>query len=104
LSTYAWHYIWEVDKRFDRENRPVPSERIQYDRQESISREYDRNFIPTASLKDLDIGLIDSIAQQLAPGYSPEKLLQFLDLAEFTPDGLKLRRAALLMFAQDIVK
>ena len=91
-------------QRFDRDNRPVPAERIQSDRQESISREYDRNFISNATLRDLDIGLIESIVEQLAPGYSPEKLLQFLDLAEFGVDGLKLRRAALLLFANDIAQ
>lgn len=91
-------------QRFDRENRVVLPERIQQDRQEMSSREYDRNFIPTATLKDLDVDLIDGIAQQLAPGYSPEKLLQFLDLAQYGPDGLVLRRAALLLFARDVVK
>lgn len=91
-------------QRFDRENRIVSPERIQQDRQEVFSREYDRNFIPNATLKDLDIELIDGIAQQLAPGFSPEKLLQFLDLAQFGPDGLVLRRAALLLFARDVVK
>ncbi|MDD2921916.1 MAG: ATP-binding protein [Anaerolineales bacterium] len=91
-------------QRFDRENRIVPPERIQQDRQEILSREYDRNFIPSATLKDLDIDLIDGIAQQLAPGYSPEKLLQFLDLAQFGPEGLILRRAALLLFARDVIK
>ena len=91
-------------KRFDRENRPVSAERIQYERQESISQEYDRSFVPRASVQDLNLELIDSISAQLAPGYSPEKLLQLLDLAEFGIDGLKLRRAALLLFAKDIVK
>jgi ATP-dependent DNA helicase RecG len=86
-------------QRFDRENRPVPAERIEGDRQESVSREYDRSFISNASIKDLDIELLDSIVKQLALGYSPEKFLQYLDLAEFTSDGLKLRRAALLLFA-----
>ena len=91
-------------QRFDRENRIVSPERIQQDRQETISREYDRNFIPNAMLKDLDIELIDAIARQLAPGYSPEKLLQFLDLAQFGPEGLMIRRAALLLFARDVIK
>jgi ATP-dependent DNA helicase RecG len=43
-------------------------------------------------------------SKQIAPGYSAEKFLQFLDLAEFTPEGFALRRAALLLFAKDIVK
>lgn len=91
-------------QRFDRENRPVPAETIQYDRQELVSREYDRHFVSNATIKDLDGGLLESIAQQLAPGYSPEKLLQLLDLAEYGTDGLRLRRAALLLFGREVVK
>jgi len=91
-------------QRFDKENRPVPFERIQFERREQISLEYDRAFIYGATMLDLDIDLIDSVAKQLAQGYSPEKLLQFLGLSEYGPGGLKLRRAALLLFANDIRK
>ncbi len=58
-STDAVHLTSEGRclQRFDRENRVVPPERIQQDRQEISSREYDRNFIPSATLKDLDIDL-----------------------------------------------
>ena len=91
-------------QRFDRENRPVSAERIQYERQEAVSREYDRSFVTTATVQDLDVELVDSIAQHLAPGYSPEKFLQLFDLAEYDAEGLSLRRAALLLFAKDIVR
>lgn len=91
-------------RRFDRENRPVPAEHIQYARREVESREYDRQFVPLATVQDLDTKMLTSIADQLAPGYSAEKLLQFLDLAAFSADGLQVRRAALLLFARDIVK
>jgi len=91
-------------KRFDRENRPVAPEQIQHDRQEAASREYDRAFVLNASVQDLDIALIDDVARRLGLGHSPEKLLQFLDLAEFGHEGLMLRRAALLLFAQDIIQ
>ena len=53
-------------------------------------------------MKELDVSVIDSVAKQIAQGYSPEKLLQFLDLAEYGPEGLRLRRAAVLLFAKDI--
>jgi ATP-dependent DNA helicase RecG len=33
---------------------------------------------------------------------SVEKFLQFLDLAEFTPDGIRLKRAAMMLFSKDI--
>jgi ATP-dependent DNA helicase RecG len=89
-------------QRFDKLNRPVPTEQIQYERREQRSREYDRSFVDGAGMKDLDLGLMDSVAQQVAQGYSPEKLLQFLDLAEYGPEGLRLRKAALLLFAKDV--
>lgn len=88
-------------QRFDTENRPVPAEEIQYSRQEQKSREYDRAFADGASLQDLDIDLIDSISKHIAGGQSPEKFLQYMDLADYGEDGLRLRRAALLLFAKD---
>lgn len=89
-------------QRFDKENRPAPVEQIQYERREQRSREYDRAYVDGAGMKDLNISSIDSVAKQIAQGYSPEKLLQFLALAEYGPDGLRLRRAALLLFAKDV--
>src|SRR5258707_9885547 len=50
-------------QRFDKENRPVPAERIQYSRQEQISREYDRAFIDGAKQIDLDLDILDRIAK-----------------------------------------
>ena len=91
-------------QRFDKENRPVPVEQIQYERREQLSREYDRAYLDGATLLDLDIGLLDSVAKQLAQGYSPEKLLQLLGLMDFSHDGQRLRRAAVLLFAKDITK
>lgn len=91
-------------QRFDKENRPVPFERIQFERREQMSLEYDRAFIDGPTMRDLNVDLIDSVAKQLAQGYSPEKLLQFLGLSEYGPSGLKLRRAALLLFSIDIKK
>ena len=46
-------------QRFDKEIRPVPAER-----KEQRSREYDRVFVDGASLKDLDIDLLDSVAPE----------------------------------------
>jgi ATP-dependent DNA helicase RecG len=91
-------------QRFDKENRPVPVERIQYSRQEQISREYDRSFIDGATHTDLNLDMIDQISKHIAGGQSPEKFLQYLDLAEYSSDGLQLRRAALLLFAKDVSK
>jgi ATP-dependent DNA helicase RecG len=91
-------------QRFDKENRPVSAERIQYTHQEQVSREYDRVFVDGATLGALDLDLLDQISKHVAGGQSPEKLLQYLDLAEYTPEGLHLRRAALLLFAKDVSK
>ncbi len=89
-------------QRFDRQNRPVPAEEIQYGRQEQLSREYDRTFIDAATLQDLDIGLIDAISKEHAGGQSAEKFLQYMELADYGSDGLRLRRGALLLFAREI--
>ena len=91
-------------QRFDRENRPVSAEYIQYSRQEQMSREYDRSFIDGAGLADLDRDAIEEISKRLAGGQSPEKFLQFMDIAEYGSDGLRLRRAALLLFAKDVMR
>lgn len=91
-------------QRHDRENKPVPPERIQNDRQELISLEYERRFIANATIKDLDIKQIESVIKHLGIRYSPEKFLQLLDLAEYGVDGLKFRHAALLLFARNVVR
>ena len=91
-------------RRFDRENRPVPVEEIQYSRREQESREYDRSFVDGASQADLDLDLIDAISKEHAGGQSAEKFLQYMDVAEYGSDGLRLRRAALLLFAKDVTR
>ena len=90
-------------QRFDRENRPVSAERIQMDRLEKSSLEYDRQFILNASINDLDLEEITGIIDHLDLGYTPEKFLQIFDLAEYS-DELRLRKAALLLFSKNIVK
>jgi len=91
-------------QRHDRETRPVPAERIQYDRQERHSREYDREFTDGANTGHLNAELLNRVVQRINPTISPEKALQFLDLAEYEPLGLRIRKAALLLFASDISK
>lgn len=49
-------------QRFDKENRPVAAERIQYTRQEQKSREYDRAFVDGARQIDLDLQMVDHIS------------------------------------------
>lgn len=89
-------------RRDDRDSVPVAVEAISAKRLEDASRKWERSFLPTARLDDLDLDLVDSVAAQIAYGISAEKCLQYLDLAEFSPEGLLLRNAALMLFAKDI--
>lgn len=88
-------------QRKDLESVPVGPKQIELERHETRSREYDREFVDGASLAALEIELIQSVADQISPGMSPEKCLQYLGLADFDPPaGLRLRRAAMLLFAK----
>jgi ATP-dependent DNA helicase RecG len=87
-------------QRRDLESVPISAEEIIFSREETISREYDRQFIDNADIADIDIELITQITKQLAIKISPEKFLQHIDLAEFDGIKLKLKRAALLLFSK----
>jgi ATP-dependent DNA helicase RecG len=90
----------ECFQRKDRESVPTASEKIIFQREEKISREYDREFVEIAKITDLDQDLLETVAHRISKLMSPEKLLQYLDLAEFDGTTLKLRRAALLLFSK----
>ena len=91
-------------KRLDLESIPVGSERIQAERLELASRTWDRAVEGSATLDDIDLTLLQQVSNQIAYGVTAEKCLQHLGLAEFTPAGLKLKSAALLLFAKDVRK
>ena len=91
-------------QRKDLESVPVSAEHIKASRQEATSRGYDRQFEVRASVNDLDLELISIVAGQISHGMTAEKCLQYLDLAEFSTQGLKLKKAALLLFAKNITK
>lgn len=88
-------------QRRDLESAPISAEEIQFTRQERQSQEYDRGFVDGASADALDLDLVRVLADQISSGMSPEKCLQYLDLADFGPGFLRVRRAALLLFAKD---
>lgn len=90
----------ECFQRKDRESVPTASEKIVFEREEKISREYDRDFLDITKITDLDSDLIEQVGHDISKRISSEKLLQYLDLAEFDGVSLKLRRAALLLFAK----
>lgn len=88
----------ECFQRKDRESVPTAAESIIFQREEKISREYDREFVEIANVTDLDYELLENVAHRISKVISPEKLLQYLDLSEFDGETFKLRRAALLLF------
>lgn len=57
-----------------------------------------------ASIDDIDESWLEPLYEKFGRGQSPEKLLQMLELAEFSTGVLRLRRAALLLLAKDISK
>jgi len=91
-------------KRMDLESVPVGSEKIRSERLEYESRIWDRTIQDGASLDDLDLDLLRELSNQVAYGVTPEKCLQHLGIAEFSPSGMKLKTAALLLLAKDVRK
>ena len=91
----------ECFQRKDRESVPTASEHIRFVREEGLSREYDRHFVELANISDLDLNLISSVAQNISKSMSAEKFLQYLELAEFDGDRLRVRMGALLLFAKN---
>lgn len=89
-------------KRKDKETIPAIIDHIKFERQEVKSREYGSEFIDGANVSDLDIQNLQAIADQYIKGLSVERYLQQVGLAEYALNGLRLRRAALLLFAKDI--
>jgi len=95
----------ECFQRKDRESVPTASESIRFTREETLSREYDRQFVDLAGISDLDLDLIHVVSRNIVKSsMSPEKFLQYLELAEFDGTRLRLRRAALLLFAKHPTK
>jgi ATP-dependent DNA helicase RecG len=89
-------------RRKDKATLPASVDQIQFERQEIKSREYDSQFVDGAMVTDLDVRLLQGIADQYIKGLSIERYLQQIGLAEYAQNGLRLKRAALLLFATDI--
>jgi ATP-dependent DNA helicase RecG len=90
--------------RKDKRTVPANIKHLQFSRQESLSREYDRRFVDGATVSDLDLPLIQSLADSYLRGLTAEKYLQQFGLAEYAINGLRLRQTAVLLFAKDIQK
>lgn len=89
-------------RRKDKSTVPETPNRIMFDRQEIRSREYDRQFVDGATVNDLDVNRIQAMADSYLRGLSVEWYLQQIGVAEYATNGLRLRMAALLLFAKDI--
>ncbi|HNL06971.1 MAG TPA: ATP-binding protein [Chitinophagales bacterium] len=85
-----------------RQTVPANVRKLQFDQQEIKSRVYDRQFVDGATVADLDISLLQSLADSYLKGYTVERYLQHLGLAQYATNGLRLTKAAVLMFAKDI--
>lgn len=91
-------------QRKDLQSIPIPPEEIRYGREEKKSLEYDRGFVDNADINELDIDILTAVAREFSKTISLEKYLQHLELAEFDGTKLRLRKAALLLFAKDSAK
>lgn len=91
-------------RRQDKSSIPASFDEIQFERKEAYSREFDRVYVDDATASDLDLTLVQQMADSLLSGMSPEQYLQQMNLAEYGMGGLKIKRAALLLFAKDISK
>lgn len=91
-------------RRQDKSSMPALFDQIQFERNEAISREYDRVFVDDVTVNDLDLILVQQMADSFLKGMSPEQYLQQVNLAEYGVSGIRLKRAAVLLFAKDIAK
>lgn len=87
-----------------RQTVPANVKQLQFDQQEITSRAYDRQYVDGATLADLDLKLLQDLADQYINGLTVERYLQQLGLAQYTTGGLRLTRAAVLLFAKDIAR
>lgn len=85
-----------------RQTVPANVKKLQFDQQEIKSREYDRQFVDGANVADLDVALLQALADSYLKGYTVERYLQHLGLAQYATNGIRLTRASVLLFAKDI--
>jgi ATP-dependent DNA helicase RecG len=89
-------------RRKDRASEPANVNHLLFEAREVESRAYDQQFVDGASISDLNLQLIQTVANQILPGMSAEFYLQQTGLGDYALGGLRLRRAALLLFAKHI--
>lgn len=87
-------------RRKDDATVPASVDQIQFEKQEIKSREYDGQYVDGAFVTDLDIPVVQSMADTFFRGMSAELYLQQMSLAVYGMGGLRLKRAALLLFGK----
>ena len=87
-------------RRKDKSTMPESFDKIHFERQEIRSRECDSQFVDGALATDLDLSLLQGVADSYIKGLSAELFLQQTGLAVYGTNGLRLKRAALLLFAK----
>lgn len=88
-------------QRYDRDNIPRSVEKIKYDRQEQLSKEYDRAYVDGATPSDLNQTLLNLLVDKISPNISYEKCLQYVNLADFNRGQLRIRKAGVLLFSDN---
>lgn len=91
-------------RRRDKATEPADVNQMLFEAQEAESRAYDQQFIDGAAIADLDVARVSAVAAQYLTGMTPEFYIQQVGLGEFGMGGLRLRRAALLLFAKDVIR
>lgn len=87
-------------RRKDKSTIPASVDQIQFEKQEINSREYDGQFVDGALVTDLDLRILQSTADSYIKGLSIELYLQQTGLAVYGTNGLRVKRAALLLFGK----
>ena len=85
-------------RRRDKSTMPASVDQIQFEKQEIRSREYDNQFVDGAFVTDLDLNLLQGVANSYISGLSVELYLQQTGLALYGLNGLRLKKAKVLLF------
>jgi ATP-dependent DNA helicase RecG len=87
--------------RVGSQNLPFPARDIEAMKRSRLERATEMQFIPDATLADLDLALVQELAHKSGISLSPEELLVHYRLAEKVNGRLRLTLAAVLLFAKD---
>lgn len=83
-------------RRKDKETLPASVDQIQFEKQEIKSREYDSQFVDGASVINLDLNLLQNIADTYIKGLSVELYLQQTELAVYALNGLRTEKGGII--------